>query len=155
GAEHGARTVVVRLAARPGVLVPGSSAWTHDAVSRGGPAADGRGDPPSTRTGVRSEAAGPPRPEVTMANPWPEITLSSWRETCAALQLYAQVIGKYRLARTPWQNHSWHATLYVTARGLDTSPVPDGPGAIDLELDLLGHAVVGRASSGRSAQFQL
>src|SRR5262249_20893068 len=57
--------------------------------------------------------------------------------------------------RTPWQNHSWHATLYVTARGLDTSPVPDGPGAIDLELDLVDHAVVGRASSGRSAQFQL
>jgi len=90
-----------------------------------------------------------------MANPWPDISLSTWRETCAALHLYSQVLGKYRLAWTPWQNHSWHATLYVTARGLDTSPVSDGPGAIDLELDLLDHAVVGRASSGRSARFRL
>ena len=86
---------------------------------------------------------------------WPEIPYDGWRETCAALHLYSQVVGKYRLARTPWQNHSWHATLYVTARGLNTSAIPDGPGAIDVELDLLDHAVVGRASDGRSGRFPL
>ena len=90
-----------------------------------------------------------------MATPWPEIPLAAWRETCGALHLYAQVLGKYRLAHTPWQNHSWHATLYLTACGLGTSPVPDGPGAIDLALDLLDHSVVGRASDGRSARFSL
>ena len=90
-----------------------------------------------------------------MSSDWPEIRFADWRETCDALHLCAQVLGKYRLAHTPWQNHSWHATLYVTARGLSTSPVPDGPGAIDLALDLLGHAVVGRASDGRSARFPL
>ena len=90
-----------------------------------------------------------------MSSTWPEIPFAGWRETCAALQLYTQVVGKYRLARTPWQNHSWHATLYVTASGLTTSAVPDGPGAIDLELDLVHHAVVGRASNGRSARFPL
>ncbi|HEY3585748.1 MAG TPA: DUF5996 family protein, partial [Myxococcaceae bacterium] len=72
-----------------------------------------------------------------------------------ALQLYSQVLGKYRLAHTPWLNHSWHATLYPTASGLTTGPVPDGPGAIDLSLDLVDHAVVGRASDGRAARFAL
>ncbi|HSP19418.1 MAG TPA: DUF5996 family protein, partial [Myxococcaceae bacterium] len=86
---------------------------------------------------------------------WPEIPFPIWRETCAALHLYAQVLGKYRLAHTPWQNHSWQATLYVTAGGLSTSAVPDGPGAVDLGFDLLDHAVVGRASDGRSARFPL
>jgi len=90
-----------------------------------------------------------------MSSSWPDIPYAAWRETCAALHLYAQVLGKYRLARTPWLNHSWHATLYVTASGLITSPVPDGPGAIDLALDLVDHAVVGRASNGRSARFGL
>ena len=90
-----------------------------------------------------------------MATPWPEIPYSAWRDTCAALHLYAQVLGKYRLAHTPWLNHSWHATLYLTASGLTTGPVPDGPGAVDLALDLVDHAVVGRASSGRSARFGL
>ena len=57
---------------------------------------------------------------------WPDIPYEPWRETCSALHLYAQIIGKYRLARTAWVNHSWHATLYVNARGLTTSLVPDG-----------------------------
>ncbi|MGZ6141213.1 MAG: DUF5996 family protein [Myxococcaceae bacterium] len=90
-----------------------------------------------------------------MSSPWPEIPFAEWRETCAALHLYAQVLGKYRLAHTPWQNHSWHATLYVTPCGLNTSAVPDGPGAVELELDLVDHAVVGRASDGRAARFPL
>jgi len=90
-----------------------------------------------------------------MSTAWPEIPFAEWRETCDALHLYAQIIGKYRLTRTPWHNHSWHATLYVTTCGLSTSPVPDGPGAIDLSLDLLDHAVVGRASDGRQAHLPL
>jgi Family of unknown function (DUF5996) len=57
---------------------------------------------------------------------WPEIPYDAWSETCYALHLYLQIVGKYRLARTPWVNHSWHATFYVNARGLTTSLVPDG-----------------------------
>jgi hypothetical protein len=52
---------------------------------------------------------------------WPDIPYEPWRETCSALHLYLQIAGKYRLARTPWINHSWHATFYVTARGFTTS----------------------------------
>jgi hypothetical protein len=90
-----------------------------------------------------------------MPTTWPDIAYDRWRETCSALHLFAQIIGKYRLARAPWVNHSWHATLYVTARGFTTSLVPDRPGGIEIVLDLLDHAVVGAASDGSKAGFPL
>jgi hypothetical protein len=86
---------------------------------------------------------------------WPEIPYGAWSETCSALHLYTQIVGKYRLARTPWINHSWHATLYVYARGLRTSLVPDGPGGIEIAFDLIDHAVIGTACDGRTARFPL
>lgn len=86
---------------------------------------------------------------------WPDIPYPPWRETCAALHLYTQIVGKYRLARTPWVNHSWHATLYVNARGFTTSLIPDRPGGVEIAFDLIDHAVVGTASDGGTARFAL
>src|SRR5579871_965374 len=57
---------------------------------------------------------------------WPELPYASWRETRDTLQLWTQVVGKIRLMQTPWLNHSWHVTLYVTSRGLTTSPIVHG-----------------------------
>lgn len=85
---------------------------------------------------------------------WPDIPFEAWRETCSALHLYTQIVGKYRLARTPWVNHSWHATLYVNARGLTTSLVPDAAG-VEIAFDLVRHALVGEAADGRRAEFPL
>lgn len=85
---------------------------------------------------------------------WPDIPYKAWQQTCSALHLYAQVVGKYRLARTPWVNHSWHATLYVNGRGLTTAMVPDAAG-IEIAFDLLAHAVIGMAADGRRAEFPL
>jgi hypothetical protein len=90
-----------------------------------------------------------------MITGWPDIPYESWRETCSALHLYVQIAGKYRLAHTPWVNHSWHATLYVTARGLSTSIIADGPGGIDVRFDLLDHRVIVEASDGKAAAFPL
>jgi hypothetical protein len=86
---------------------------------------------------------------------WPDIPYEPWRDTCSALQLYAQIVGKYRLAHTPWVNHSWHATLYVDARGFTTSLVPDGPGGVEIAFDLIQHAVTGAATDGRTGSFPL
>lgn len=93
--------------------------------------------------------------KTDMTTAWPKIPYAPWRDTCSALHLYTQILGKYRLARTPWLNHSWHATLYVNARGLTTSPVPDAAGTVEIMLDLLEHAVVGWCSDGRTARFDL
>lgn len=90
-----------------------------------------------------------------MTASWPDIPYGPWRETCSALHLYSQIVGKYRLARTPWVNHSWHATLYVNARGFTTSLVPDGPRGVEIVLDLLDHAVIGSCTDGRTARFDL
>ena len=48
--------------------------------------------------------------------PWPELPTAAWRDTCATLQLWTQIVGKIRLTKSPWLNHSWHVTLYVTPR---------------------------------------
>jgi hypothetical protein len=90
-----------------------------------------------------------------MSTPWPAIPYESWRETCSALHLYMQIAGKYRLACTPWVNHSWHATLYVNARGFTTSLIPDGTGGVEIVFDLLDHVVIGRATDGLKAEFPL
>jgi hypothetical protein len=87
--------------------------------------------------------------------PWPELPLAAWRETCATLHLWSQIIGKIRLVRTPWLNHSWHIALYVTPRGLTTSPIPDGTRTFQIDLDLIDHALRVSTSDGAARQFAL
>ena len=79
---------------------------------------------------------------------WPELPTSAWRETCETLQLWTQIVGKIRLAREPWLNHSWHVVPYVTPRGLTTSPIPDGTRTFQIELDFLDHALRISTSDG-------
>src|SRR4029450_10432132 len=63
---------------------------------------------------------------VSNAEAWPSLPLEAWSDTCATLHMWTQIVGKIRLTQSPWINHSWHVTLYVTARGLTTSPIPSG-----------------------------
>lgn len=91
---------------------------------------------------------------MTESAAWPPIPFGSWQETCAALHLYTQVVGKYRLAHTPWVNHSWHATLYVNADGLTTGLVPDGPG-ITVQFDLQRHRLAAACATGQRSEFAL
>lgn len=89
-----------------------------------------------------------------MSGFWPRLDYLSWRDSCSALHLYLQIAGKYRLAHTPWVNHSWHATFYVTPRGLASSLIADGPG-IEILFDFHDHMVVGSGGDGRTASFPL
>jgi hypothetical protein len=86
---------------------------------------------------------------------WPELPFAAWRDTCATLQLWTQIVGKIRLALTPWLNHSWHVTLYVTPRGLSTSPIPNGLRSFEIEFDFIDHLLKISASDGASRQFAL
>jgi hypothetical protein len=86
---------------------------------------------------------------------WPELPTAAWRDTYATLHLWTQIVGKIRLARAPWLNHSWHVTLYVTARGLTTSPIPDGARSFEIEFDFIDHALRISTSSGVRRQFPL
>lgn len=82
---------------------------------------------------------------------WPALPYADWAETCSALHLWSQIVGKYRLAHTPWVNHSWHATLYVTPTGLTTGVVPDGKSAISLSFDFRDHVLVGETYDSRAS----
>jgi hypothetical protein len=86
---------------------------------------------------------------------WPELPTAAWRETYETLHLWTQIIGKIRLARSPWLNHSWHVALYVTARGLTTSPIPDSGRTFQIDLDLIDHALRISTSDGAGRQFAL
>jgi Family of unknown function (DUF5996) len=87
--------------------------------------------------------------------PWPELPTAAWRETYETLHLWTQIVGKIRLARAPWLNHSWHVALYVTARGLTTSPIPDGARTFEIGFDFIDHALRISTSDGAARQFSL
>jgi len=64
-------------------------------------------------------------------------------------------VGKVRLALTPWVNHSWQVPLYVTARGLGTSPIPCAGGIFEIEFDFIDHRLLVRASWGEERTISL
>ena len=70
---------------------------------------------------------------------WPALPFAEWKETAKTLHMWTQVIGKVRLALTPWTNHSWHVTLYLTARGLTTSPIPFRDRILEIRFDFVSH----------------
>ncbi len=79
---------------------------------------------------------------------WPALPYAAWKDTAATLQLWTQIVGKIRLALTPWQNHSWHVALYVTARGLTTGPIPFGARSLQIDFDFVDHVLWLRSSDG-------
>ena len=89
------------------------------------------------------------------AEAWPDLPYLAWKDTCAALHLWTQVVGKVRLALTPWLNHSWHAPLYVTTRGLGTGPIPYQTRAFEMEFDFIDHVLRIRTSDGPDAALPL
>ena len=89
------------------------------------------------------------------ATVWPDLPYPLWRDTAATLQLWTQIVGKVRLALTPWVNHSWQVPLYVGARGLGTSAIPIGNEILEIELDFISHRLVARTSLGEERSLPL
>jgi hypothetical protein len=86
---------------------------------------------------------------------WPELPYAAWKDTRDTLHLWTQVVGKIRLTLTPWLNHSWHVALYVTARGLTTSPIPWRGGDFQIDFDFIDHVLWVRLSDGQFRQVVL
>jgi hypothetical protein len=86
---------------------------------------------------------------------WPALPYGAWSDTCATLHLWTQIVGKIRLVQTPWLNHSWHVPLYVTSRGLTTSPIPYQALSFEIEFDFLEHALSIDVSDGRARRLAL
>jgi hypothetical protein len=94
-------------------------------------------------------------PPMASNSAWPELPLAAWRETYETLHLWSQIVGKIRYERAPWLNHSWHVALYVTARGLTTSPIPDGARTFQIDFDFIDHELQIATSDGARRQFAL
>lgn len=90
-----------------------------------------------------------------MRETWPSLALESWNDTYATLHMWLQIVGKVRLVRTPWLNHSWHVTLYVTARGLTTSPIPYDDCTFEIDFDFIDHRLTVARSDGRRGTLAL
>ena len=87
---------------------------------------------------------------------WPELPAPSWADTRDTFTLWLQVVGKVRIARSPLLNHWWNSPLYLTARGLTTSLIPDRPGrSFAIDLDLVDHRLDITATTGESRSMQL
>jgi hypothetical protein len=89
------------------------------------------------------------------ADTWPSLALAEWQDTCATLHLWTQVVGKVRLALAPMINHWWQVPLYVTARGLTTSPIPYRSRIFQVDFDFIDHQLVILCGDGREGRLAL
>ena len=86
---------------------------------------------------------------------WPRLSLAAWDDTRATLQLWTQVIGKIRLAQAPLINHWWQVPLYVTARGITSSPVPYEGYSFQIDFDFVDHQLRIETSRGGRERIAL
>src|SRR5277367_2054916 len=86
---------------------------------------------------------------------WPALPLSAWADTYATLHMWTQIVGKVRLALSPRVNHWWEVPLYVTARGLTTSPIPYDKGIFEIQFDFIDHQLEVTTSGGEMKSMRL
>src|SRR5438034_9544828 len=92
---------------------------------------------------------------MTTTNLWPELPLAGWKHTYETLHLWTQIVGKVRMVLTPLVNHWWNVTLYVTSRGLTTSPIPYGARTFSIDFDFIDHRLIIATSDGAVEQLAL
>lgn len=86
---------------------------------------------------------------------WPALPYADWRDTVATLQLWTQIVGKVRLVLSPWLNHGWQVPLYVSTRGLGTSPIHVEQRMLEIDFDFVDHRLILRTSDGPDRGFAL
>ncbi len=79
---------------------------------------------------------------------WPSLSVSEWQDTYATLHMWTQIVGKIRLTLAPLENHWWNSALYVTSRGLTTSPIPYGLRTFQVDFDFIDHRLLIHTSDG-------
>lgn len=87
--------------------------------------------------------------------PWPELKYEQWADTAQTLHMWTQIAGKIRMAKSPPVNHWWHVTLYVTSRGVGTSPIPFEGGTFEVDFDFVDHRLRVSTTAGDHREFKL
>src|SRR5947209_1679690 len=86
---------------------------------------------------------------------WPELIYNDLKDTLQTVQLWTQIVGKIRMVNTPWINHGWHVTLYVSTRGLSTGNIPYGHESFQIDFDFIDHQLVISSSNGGLKHMRL
>ncbi len=92
---------------------------------------------------------------MTTNDAWPELVLEEWQDTLATLHMWTQIVGKIRLETTPLVNHWWNVPLYVSARGLTTSPMHYSDRVFEIEFDFIDHKLRVECSDGARTTLRL
>jgi hypothetical protein len=92
---------------------------------------------------------------ATAAPAWPALPFNEWQDSAETLHMWTQIVGKVRLAQSPWLNHSWSVTLYLTPRGMTTGTIPHGHQAFSIDFDFIDHKLLFRASNGGAVDLPL
>lgn len=92
---------------------------------------------------------------MTNSTPWPKLDYSSWKDTLATLHQWGQIVGKIRLQTMPWQNHSWHTTLYISPIGFSTQSIPYKGGAFQIDFDFIRHHLCIRSTHAEDKSMKL
>jgi len=88
--------------------------------------------------------------------PWPELPLPLWRDTCATLHMWTQIVGKVCLALTPKVNHYWNIAFQVSSRGLRTPAMPcGGQRTLNMTFDFISHELIAKCSDGATRSIPL
>src|SRR6267142_3040592 len=86
---------------------------------------------------------------------WPALQFDAWKDSCATLHMWTQIVGKIRLACAPMVNHWWQVPLYVTSRGLTTSAMPHGARSFQIDFDFIDHRLVILVNDGMAETIAL
>lgn len=89
----------------------------------------------------------------TRKNSWPQLDFELYKDTLYLLHHWTQMVGKVRLKKSPWQNHSWHVALYIDAQGFTTGPIPYENGIFEIRLDFTRHELKIKTSNGNRDRF--
>src|SRR6201985_2996813 len=90
-----------------------------------------------------------------MKSNWPILKFDDLKDTITTVQLWTQIVGKIRLKNTPWLNHSWHVTLYVSPTGLTTGSIAYSNGVFSIAFNFVSHQVIITVSDGDTEHIPL
>jgi hypothetical protein len=86
---------------------------------------------------------------------WPALPYADWQPTLDTVHMWTQVVGKVKLALTPFLNEWWNVTFALTARGLTTSTIPIGQRVFQVDFDFIKHQLEVLVSDGSSRRMPL
>jgi hypothetical protein len=88
-------------------------------------------------------------------NTWTDLPLEQWEETYNALHLWSQIIGKIKLELTPFTNHWWNITFFLSATGLTTGIVPCKNKFFEIDFNFISHQLNIRTDDGKILSIEL